>query len=324
VISDEALMLDFRHGSRPPFEELFARYREPLSRFFRRRLTNRERAEDLTQEAFIAVIRATIQYQPKALFRTYLYSIAFNLLAAEGCQECQRLAADFRGLSQQLARWQVEQPSPVLTNNIAAVLEQHSSQPWGKFAFLTRRQTWAWAGSLTIVALVGVFVIQPRPSMQYAKVSALRAPASFQIRDSNASTVAEFARAKNPMIMRTSQLTIAVKEFAKTRPILDEILKRHGGYLGRSNISSPIDSGPVLEAILRVPSDQFDAAMAELKALGRVESESQTGEEITQQYVDLEARLFNARNSEKRLTDLLRERTGKLADVLAVEKEIER
>ena len=83
MISDEALMLEFQGGSRPAFEEVFARYREPLYGFFRRRLTNRERAEDLTQEAFIVVIRATVRYQPKALFRTYLYSIALNLLAAE-------------------------------------------------------------------------------------------------------------------------------------------------------------------------------------------------------------------------------------------------
>ena len=83
MITDEALMLDFQRGSRPAFEELFERYREPLSGFFRRRLTDRERADDLTQETFIAVIRATLRYQPKALFRTYLYSIALNLLAAE-------------------------------------------------------------------------------------------------------------------------------------------------------------------------------------------------------------------------------------------------
>ena len=76
-------MLDFQRGSRPAFEELFERYREPLSGFFRRRLTDRERADDLTQETFVAVIRGTVRYQPKALFRTYLYSIAMNLLAAE-------------------------------------------------------------------------------------------------------------------------------------------------------------------------------------------------------------------------------------------------
>jgi RNA polymerase sigma-70 factor (ECF subfamily) len=80
--SDEALMLDFQRGSRAAFEELYARYRGPLYGFFRRRLTQPERAEDLTQETFLAVIRATSRYEPRSLVRTYLYGIALNLLAA--------------------------------------------------------------------------------------------------------------------------------------------------------------------------------------------------------------------------------------------------
>jgi hypothetical protein len=64
--------------------------------------------------------------------------------------------------------------------------------------------------------------------------------------------------------------------------------------------------------------------LTEIKTLGQVEEESQSGEEVTAQYVDLEARLANARNTENRLTDLLRERTGKLSDVLEVERELSR
>jgi RNA polymerase sigma-70 factor (ECF subfamily) len=76
-------MLEFRCGSQQAFEQLFTRYRGPLYGFFRRRLNGDQRAEDLTQETFIAVIRASAQYEQRALFRTYLYSIAMNLLAAE-------------------------------------------------------------------------------------------------------------------------------------------------------------------------------------------------------------------------------------------------
>ena len=83
MISDEALMLEFQCGSHPAFEQLFARYRGPLYGFFRRRLQGDQRAEDLTQETFVAVIRASARYEPRALVRTYLYSIAMNLLAAE-------------------------------------------------------------------------------------------------------------------------------------------------------------------------------------------------------------------------------------------------
>lgn len=83
MISDEALMLEFQGGSREAFEQLFARYRGPLYGFFRRRLNGDQRAEDLTQDTFLAVIRAVDRYEPRALFRTYLYSIGMNLLAAE-------------------------------------------------------------------------------------------------------------------------------------------------------------------------------------------------------------------------------------------------
>src|SRR5215472_13504580 len=83
MTSDEALMLEFQGGSRAAFEELFARYHKPLYGFFGRRLNNPERAGDLAQETFLAVIRAASRYEPRALVRTYLYGIALKLLAAE-------------------------------------------------------------------------------------------------------------------------------------------------------------------------------------------------------------------------------------------------
>src|SRR5262245_13871702 len=83
MISDEALMLEFQSGSRAAFEELFVRYREPLYSFFHRRLASKDRAEDLAQEVFLAVIRAVVRYEPRAMVRTYLYGIAMKLLAAE-------------------------------------------------------------------------------------------------------------------------------------------------------------------------------------------------------------------------------------------------
>jgi len=73
-------MLDFRRGSIPAFEELFARYKQPLYGFFRRRLQDPAHAEELTQDTFVAVLRASARYQPTALFRTWLYAIGFKIL----------------------------------------------------------------------------------------------------------------------------------------------------------------------------------------------------------------------------------------------------
>ena len=83
MTGDEGLMLEFRNGSRDAFEELFARYRELLYGFFRRRVDSRERAEDLTQETFLGVIRGASRYEPRAPVRTWLFGIAWNLLAAD-------------------------------------------------------------------------------------------------------------------------------------------------------------------------------------------------------------------------------------------------
>ena len=81
--TDEQLMLEFKQGSKDAFLELFARYREPIYRFFRRRLDDMARAEELAQETFLAVLRGIKRYEPRALVKTYLYGIATNLLLAE-------------------------------------------------------------------------------------------------------------------------------------------------------------------------------------------------------------------------------------------------
>jgi RNA polymerase sigma-70 factor, ECF subfamily len=81
--TDEQLVLAFQGGSREAFEELFERYREPVYRFFRRRLDHPARAEELAQECFLALLQNVARYQPRASFRSYLYGIAMNLVFAE-------------------------------------------------------------------------------------------------------------------------------------------------------------------------------------------------------------------------------------------------
>lgn len=92
--SDEALMLEFQGGSREAFEDLYSRYSGPLYGFFRRRLDSPQRAEDLAQETFLAVIRGATRYEPRALLRTYLYGIALKLLAAERRKQYRNAPAD--------------------------------------------------------------------------------------------------------------------------------------------------------------------------------------------------------------------------------------
>jgi len=81
MATDEQLILEFQRGSREAFGELFLRYRELICAFFRRRVKDAARAEELAQETFVAILRSVQRYEPRATFRTYLFGIAYKILA---------------------------------------------------------------------------------------------------------------------------------------------------------------------------------------------------------------------------------------------------
>jgi hypothetical protein len=125
-----------------------------------------------------------------------------------------------------------------------------------------------------------------------------------------------------PMIEKTASLSVVVKEMDAARAALEEIEKRHNGFFAELSTEGQSEAGRTLTVSLRVPAGELDATLAELRKLGHLDEEKQGGEEVSQQHVDLEARLKNARNTEKRLTDLLTRRADKLKDVLDVEREL--
>ena len=127
-----------------------------------------------------------------------------------------------------------------------------------------------------------------------------------------------------PMIARSVSLSIVVKDFAASRSALDSILLRHHGYSAQLIVSTPENAPRGLQASLRIPAPELSLAAADLKTLGRVENESQSGEEVTQQHTDLVARLKNSRETEQRFRTILRQRTGNVVEVLQVEEGIAR
>ena len=127
-----------------------------------------------------------------------------------------------------------------------------------------------------------------------------------------------------PMIARTVSLVIVVKDFAASRSSLDAILARHRGYSAQLGVSTPENAPRSLQASLRVPAPELSVTVSDLKTLGRVENESQTGENVTRQHVDLAIRLKNARETEQRFRSILQQHTGNVVEVLQVEEGIAR
>ena len=127
-----------------------------------------------------------------------------------------------------------------------------------------------------------------------------------------------------PLIARVFELQIVAKSFEDTRSAVQAILLRRQGYTANLNISDTDTTPRTLTTSLRVPEQQAAEALSELEALGHVTNETQTGEEVTAEHADLVARLKNSRETEIRLQDILRNRTGKVSDILEVEQEIAR
>jgi hypothetical protein len=126
------------------------------------------------------------------------------------------------------------------------------------------------------------------------------------------------------MLIRTATAAVEVSRLDPAVAAARQAAARFGGVVANAQIET--GRNEVHRALLqiKVPAARFDSLLAGLNPLGRVESVAVTAEDVGQEYVDIEARLTNLRRLETRLIELLANRTGKLSDVLSVERELAR
>jgi hypothetical protein len=126
------------------------------------------------------------------------------------------------------------------------------------------------------------------------------------------------------MLVRHGQASIEVKAVDDAVSRMRQTAAQFGGFVANTAVQTGKDEHRSAMLQLRIPSAQFDGAVAALSQLGKVESVSVNAEDVAEEYVDLGARLANARRVEARLAEMLATRTGKLSDVLTVEQELAR
>lgn len=129
---------------------------------------------------------------------------------------------------------------------------------------------------------------------------------------------------KGPMIEQNVSLHIVPSNYDEASAALTKLAAAHGGYVGNLTASAQTGSARDLSAEFRIPAKQADAFIADVRKLGKVVDESSTAQDVTSDYVDLQARLRASKAAEQRLVELLGNRTGKLSDVLEVERELTR
>jgi hypothetical protein len=185
---------------------------------------------------------------------------------------------------------------------------------------------------LTAVLLAGCGAAA-RERSQYGGVSlseAPAAPAAEMKRSADVESAAGGAIASDEtttalpstrMVIKTAALSVRVKDVpaANTRAI--QLAETGGGYVQSS--SQWNEGGERADLTIRVPPEGFLPLIRSLEALGAPEAKSISGEDVTEEYYDLDARLENLTQVRSRLFALL-DRAVKVTDAVEVERELER
>ena len=124
----------------------------------------------------------------------------------------------------------------------------------------------------------------------------------------------------NRLIIKTGDLSVVVKDVREAIQTVTKYATTQGGFVVNSNVykSGLIPRGMVT---IRIPANKFDQGMNEVKTIGEVMSENSNGQDVTEEYVDLDAQLRNLRVTETQFLAIMA-KAEKIADILNVQREL--
>ena len=132
------------------------------------------------------------------------------------------------------------------------------------------------------------------------------------------------AQQPGAMLIRSGHAMIEVDSVQVGIARVRRLAQDAGALVANTTVQTGREQQRSASLELRVPSDRFDSVVNGLAPIGKVESVNISAQDVGEEFVDLTARLANARRLEARLIELLANRTGRLTDVLTVERELAR
>jgi Domain of unknown function (DUF4349) len=142
--------------------------------------------------------------------------------------------------------------------------------------------------------------------------------------DAVGSTLPDLSQATGRMVIRTAKLTIEVPDVEQALAAARQIAQQAGGFVSASNTRTERTGDQdqtVVDLTLQVRSDSADASLTALRALGKVTGESSDSQDVTEEYVDLDANLRNLRASETAILALM-DKATRIEDVLQLQREL--
>jgi uncharacterized coiled-coil protein SlyX len=125
-------------------------------------------------------------------------------------------------------------------------------------------------------------------------------------------------------IIYDADVSLVVKDMTETEAQIGKLLKKADGYIAEATIDRRQGEHLTGQWRVRVPVAQFDTFLDAVSNLGVAENRKQTAQDVTEEYVDLEAQITNKKRLEERIVALLKDSAGKIKDVIEVEHELAR
>jgi uncharacterized protein DUF4349 len=133
-----------------------------------------------------------------------------------------------------------------------------------------------------------------------------------------------FSEIPTSMVMRNANASVQVDSLEPAVALVRQLAARVGGFVANAGVQSGVGQLRSASLEIKLPAARFDDALQGLTPIGKLESVNVEAQDVGEEYVDVTARMENARRLERRLIELLATRTGKLKDVLEVEHELAR
>ncbi len=123
-------------------------------------------------------------------------------------------------------------------------------------------------------------------------------------------------------IIKTAYITIEVKDVPGSVDALKSLVASKGGYLSSSSVSEGYNKRLSGTVVLRIPQSEFDATLTGVKAIGTVKSVSTQGEDVTEEYVDVQAQITSYRNQLAQYNEIMK-KAVKVSDVIEIQQQID-
>jgi hypothetical protein len=124
-------------------------------------------------------------------------------------------------------------------------------------------------------------------------------------------------------IIKTAYITIEVKDVAGSVDALKNLVTAKGGYLSSSSISEGYNHRLSGTVVLRIPQAEFDTVLTGVKAIGTVRSVSTHGEDVTEEYVDIQAQKTSYQNQLVQYNAIMKKAVN-VSDVIEIQQQIDR